>query len=185
MKLSPLSISQLTPAGIDVQGELKRKEIAAPGRVPPPLPHPTPLHRPGPSRHRHVHRLSAGSAPNIAKNNAYGSPQLKASPQSQVCSPTTAKSPVFGVQGGMNLSHPGFLAQQQPQQQQQQFRSSTYPSLSDAATRPGLQPIAPNLRNEPRPSHWPSPFQTHNEQLGKWIWSDDAQGNPVWLTPWI
>ena len=162
----------MTDVGIDVQGELKRKEIAPSSRAPPSLPQPTPIHRPTSSRYRHMHRLSTGSAPIMAKGAAYSSPHLKTSPKSQVSSPTSVKSPVFGVQGGINLPHPSFQAQGQPQQQQplqsQQLRSSTYPSISDAATRSGFQPIAPNLRNEARQNHWPSPFQTHNEQLGKY-----------------
>ena len=161
--------SALIRVGIDVQAELRRKEIAPSGRLSQPLPQPAPIHRPVSSRHRHVHRMSSGSASMLPKSATFGSPQVKSSPSSQVSSPTSGKSPGFGSQGGINLSHPGFQAQQPPQQQhslqQPQLRTSTYPGLTDAATRPGLQPIAPDLRDDSR-AHWPSPFRTHNEQLG-------------------
>jgi hypothetical protein len=128
------------------------------------LPHPAPIHRPTSSRHRHVSRLSSGSnAPIIQKANTLN--RGHSNPSSQVSSPTTAKSPEFGIQGGINLPHAGFQAQQQLQQLQQPVRNATFPGISQAATRPGLQPIAPNPGG--RPGHWPSPFQTHNEQLGK------------------
>lgn len=156
-----LPILVLTSVGIDVQTELKRKEISSADSVPESTPYPTLVHKPGPSRHRHIPRLSSGSISIVPGAAAYHSPQIKSSPSSQISSPASAKSPGFAGHSEMSLSHHDY------HNPQQQIRSSTYPSLSEAATQPGLQPIAPDFGNAHGQGHWPSPYQTHNEQLGK------------------
>lgn len=120
------------------------------------------------------------------------SPQLQPTVPSKTSSPVTSQSPCFAVQGGMISPHLGVPAQQQlqqpqPQQQQQQPpppRGSAYPPLRPIPgpglpmSNPNLQSTAPNLiggqrsdgRNGAlgtRSNPWPSPYQTHIEQLGK------------------
>ena len=164
--------------GIDVNAELKTKEIAAPGKIPSSLPQPSPIQRAVMNRHNHAHRASTGSAASLIQKSSTTSgsipnhsPQLQPTPSSQTSSPSTSRSPVFGVQGGMNPPNAGFQAQPQPQPQQ--LKGPPYPGISiPASTIAGLQPIAPTssasaLKHATRPSHWPSPFQTHIEQLGK------------------
>jgi hypothetical protein len=156
--------------GIDVQSELKKKEITIPGKVPPSLPQPTAVQRAAMNRHHHfnrsnsgptslLHKLGSGSLPNH-------SPQLRPSPHSQAGSPTTARSPPFGVQGGMNPPPPNFKNVPPP------IRPAPGASLPSPSSGPGLQSIAPSPTTQPgsagvaRPNHWPSPYPTHMEQLG-------------------
>ena len=156
----------LTLVGIDVQAELKRKEITPPAQGPS-IPQATPIQRP---QQRHIHHLSSSSIPVVQKGVAFGSPQIRSSPSSQMSSPISAKSPTFGMQGGMNLTQANFQVQhsQPAGSRQQQLRSQTFPSINGTANRPGLQAIAPNLGSDVAGhGQWPSPFQTHNEQLGK------------------
>ena len=134
-----------------MQAELRRKEIVSPGRIPPNLPQPAPISRSS-TRTRHVSRLSAGTGP-MTQKSLHSSGTLS-NPSSQVSSPI--KSPGFGaVPSGMNLS--GF--QSPGSTQSIQSRSG--------APRTILPPIAPSGTSLPGPGHWPSPFQTHNEQLGR------------------
>ena len=160
--------------GIDVQTELKKKEIFPSTRMPASLPQPTPVQRTSGPRHQHI-RMSSGSSSSILHKNSNlsnHSPQLQPTASSQ-SSPTSMISPMFGVQGGMNPPQAGFQAQARPQQHtlQHQPKSPSYPStVSVPTSQAGLQSIAPHpngLMGRQRPSHWPSPYQTHIEQLGK------------------
>ena len=174
--VNPINSQQAhSSIGIDVQTELKKKEIPTTTRMPASLSQPTPIQRASGARHQHIRMSSGGSSSMLRRNSNLPnhSPQLQPTPSSHGSSPTTMRSPIFGVQGGMNPPQAGFQAQPQPQQQQlqSQRKLSSYPSsVSVPASQSGLQSIAPNpnvMFGKQRPSHWPSPYQTHIEQLGK------------------
>lgn len=130
------------------------------------------------NRHSHAQRNSTGGAASLLQKSAANlpnhSPQLQPTPPSQTSSPSTSRSPVFGVQGGMNPPHAGFQAQPQPQPPQ--LKGPPYPGISIPNTTSSNSlngSLAPNPNTNghrnaaQRPAHWPSPYQTHIEQLGK------------------
>lgn len=138
----------LLEKGIDVQAELRRKEIPPPTRLPQNLPQPIPISRVT-ARGKHHSRLSAGSGSTMPKT--MQSPGGVSTQSSSMSSPV--KSPIFGGSGMMNMPT-GF---QSPQ--------STQSMQSRTGGRSSLKPIAPNPVPTIGPGHWPSPFQSHNEQL--------------------
>ena len=174
---TPQVTRSLTIKGIDVQAELKRKEIAVPGKLPASIPQPTPVQRAVMNR-RHVDRSGSGNSSSLLHKGAanilpQSSPQLQPTPHSQGSSPTASRSPQYGAQGGMNPPQPGFQAQPQPQQQHQllpQLKGANYQGIPVPASSSSPQSLAPRanaIRGTSRPSVWPSPYQTHIEQLGK------------------
>lgn len=124
------------------------------------------------------------------------SPQLQPTPSSQTSSPTASSiSPPYAISSGMTSPHgsmppqPPLQQQQQQQQQQRQPpplhppRSTSFPQLQ-IYPGPSMQPAKKNIQSmtsspvvgqagggrklwESRSGHWPSPYQTHIEQLGK------------------
>ena len=125
------------------------------------------------------------------------SPQLQPKSPSSASSPTASRSPKFALQGGMISPHSSLQAQQQLQQsqkqQQHQQHSPLPPQPHRGASYPQIRPypgIAIPTSNSntsdyapshlggqrgdgrssavtPRSNPWPSPYQTHIEQLGK------------------
>ena len=140
----------------------------------------------GPSpRHLHAQRSNSSTATSQ-------SPQLQPTPTSQTSSPVASKSPNFVMQGATLSPYPGLQAQQQLQQTMQTHpqpslppsRGNTYPPIRPypgpaiATSHPNLQPAPLNTSSgqnvdgrgnaiRPRSNPWPSPYQTHIEQLGK------------------
>lgn len=105
------------------------------------------------------------------------SPQLQATPRSQTLSPITAKSPTSLIQGGMT-SPSGDLPAQQSQAKNRNHAPRTHSGLANSTTAPPMQTMTPSSRDGSRSSdmcstggtqksYYPSPFQTHIEQLGK------------------
>ena len=185
---SPCSAYGLS--GIDVQAELKSKTEAShlpPNHAPPAAIHqPTPAQRAVINRHGQARR----SVSNIASKPAFAqpsptsaitkqSPRLQPTPPSQVMSPTATKSPVGLIQGGM--TSPGVDLQAQRQQQpprRAQHPPPQRPSISTSVTGLQVQHSVSTSRSGPasnemasstssQTSYYPSPFQTHYEQLGK------------------
>ena len=158
-----------------------------------PLSQPTPAQRVVMNRHHQIEQANSGSGPRLiqaqkSRSNTVSSqsPQLQPTPPSQTSSPTTAKSPTYAMQGGINPPHTALQAQQHFQQQQLQQplrpqpfpHSESYPSITIPATNTRVQNLQPGRPGGPgddgrnsasglRPSHWSSPYQTHMEQLGK------------------
>lgn len=119
------------------------------------------------------------------------SPQLQPTPPSQTSSPSTTKSPGFVAQGGMTPSASDLQAQQQPQPQlhhQHQHQQPRPQQPPKAPNRPRGQPhpgiripttdaigshLAPQTARSAgggsasTSTFYPSPFQSHIEQLGK------------------
>ncbi|MCJ1478329.1 hypothetical protein MMC13_007007 [Lambiella insularis] len=186
----------LLEKGIDVQAELKTKEEYTQAAMPPlSVSQPTPAQRAVLNRHHQVQRGNSGntSRPIQAQNPrsdtvSSQSPQLQPTPPSQTSSPSTSRSPIYAVQGGMTSPHAANQAQHQFQQQQQLQQplrpapfphSHTYPTI----TIPPTNNI--NIQNTPRSmtagvvdegrtsaggsrtNPWSSSYQTHMEQLGK------------------
>jgi len=119
------------------------------------------------------------------REGAYGvqSPQLQPTPSSHVSSPSTARSPGFGLSGAMSPTSTEFQTQQQQQQQhgrppllpqQRSFNQgpssmgmansdSMEPATSQSMMSGGTAPIASRMSS----AYYPSPFQKHYDQLGK------------------
>ena len=192
-----LSSSLMSRLGIDVQAELKTISEPTADRPGPSAPKPTTVQRALMHQHHNARRSASGPTPRLLQAQKSSpnagpsqSPQLQAAGPSKTSSPVASKSPSFAIQGGMILPHLGVPAQQQlqqPQPQQQQQappRGSTYPPLRPFPG-PGLPISNPNLQSatpsmiggqrsdgrsgaaETRSNPWPSPYQTHIEQLGK------------------
>ncbi|KAJ9285524.1 hypothetical protein DTO021C3_6916 [Paecilomyces variotii] len=119
----------LLEKGIDVQAELRLKS-AAPGMAPV-KPNTMVPKQPAPLDRTAIHRNSltrqkAGIVPKPDlpgmsqqhREGAYGvqSPQLQPTPSSHVSSPSTARSPGFGLSGAMSPTSTEFQTQQQQQQ---------------------------------------------------------------------
>ena len=107
------------------------------------------------------------------------SPQLQPTPPSQALSPTTSRSPAGLVQGGTTPAGVDLRAQQQQQPRPKSRIPPSYmPSaISTSMSGHNVQPILPASRSSTciemtsststHSSYYPSPFQTHIEQLGK------------------
>lgn len=138
--------------GVDVQEELNKKEISIPTKVPPSLPQPTPIQRAAMNR-RHQYSRSAS-----------GSISLVHSPSTQDSSPASAPSPNYGPH--MRTSSMGFKVPPPP------LRVNPNGNLSSPSTATPLSAIAPSPLSQPssagiaRSTHWPSPYETHMQQLG-------------------
>lgn len=116
---------------------------------------------------------SHSSASTIAKH----SPQLQTTPCSQTLSPTAAKSPTSLMPGGM--TSPGVdLPAKQPQAKNRNHAPRRHSGLVNSTVTPPMQTMTPSSRDGSRSSemcstggtqksYYPSPFQTHIEQLGK------------------
>ena len=154
-----------------------------------PLSQPSPQQRAVMNRHNQARRSTSGSGlkiqhPQSAQGNSIPnpSPQLQPNPSQQTHSPLMTKSPVSLVQGGM-ASPGGDLQAQQQQQQQPQLKPGSQSSrghlgLAIPTSAPNIHAMSPNPRGGGRgnemnratsnaSSYYPSPFQTHIEQLGK------------------
>lgn len=168
----------LMVAGIDVQAELKSKELPAPGN----LIHrqPKPIQRTAIHRQQQLQRSNSAStclipplrmpAPMIPNH----SPRSQPTPTSQTSSPTSAQSPGFAIQGGIHSPHTSFHAQHQ--RQRLSFPSKlripppdSHPSSAAAtpSTIGGTSHDGGRSGMERTSGHWPSPYQTHIEHLGK------------------
>ena len=152
---------------------------------------PTPAHQPSPiqrvviSRHTQGRRSASGivksghAQPSPTSSVPKQSPRSEPTPPSQVLSPTTSRSPVGFVQGGMTSSGVDLRAQQQPQPRPNHRiqPSQMPPNISTSMAGCNVQAILPAHRasaghelasaTKTQASFYPSPFQTHIEQLGK------------------
>ena len=176
--------------GIDVQAELKSKTDTShmPSNNPShPLSQPSPQQRAVMNRHNQARRSTSGSAlkiqhPQPAQGNSIPnqSPLLQPNPPQQTHSPLMTKSPVSLVQGGMTSPAGDLQAQQQPQPQLKPRSQSSrgHLGLAIPTSAPNMHAMSPNPRGGGRvnemnsatsnaSSYYPSPFQTHIEQLGK------------------
>ena len=180
--------------GIDVQAELKTKEESTQSTIPSlSAVLPTPAQRAVLNRHHQVQRGSSGNTPRLiqaqkSRSNTLSSqsPQLQPTPVSQTCSPTTSRSPIYVLHGGMTSPHATNQAQHQFQQQQLQQplrpasfpHAHTFPSITIPSSSPGVQNLHHGMASavaddgresasSSRPSQWSSSYQTHMEQLGK------------------
>ena len=176
--------------GIDVQAELKSKTDTShvPSSNPAhPLPLPSPQQRAVMNRHNQARRSISGSGlkiqhPQSAQGNPIPNqpPQLQPNPSQQTHSPLMTKSPVSLVQGGMTSPGGDLQAQQQPQPQLKPRSQSSrgHLGLAIPTSAPNMHAMSPNPRAGGRgnemnsatsnaSSYYPSPFQTHIEQLGK------------------
>lgn len=181
--------------GIDVQAELKTIAEPIGDRPGPSAPKPTTVQRAIMNQHHNAKRSASGPTPRLLQAQKSSpnagpsqSPQLQPATSSRISSPVASKSPSFAIQGAMISPHLGVPAQQQlqqpPQQQQAPPRGTTYPPLRPFPG-PGLPLSNPNLHSaspgmiggqrsdgrigaaRTRSNPWPSPYQTHMEQLGK------------------
>ena len=139
------------------------------------------------NRHNQARRSISGSGlkvlhPQSSQGNSMTSQpsQLQSNPSLQTHSPLMTKSPASLVQGG--IASPGGDLQAQ-QQTQPQLKPRNQPArgnlgLAIPTSAPNMQAMSPNERgggggNEMNSaasnpsSYYPSPFQTHIEQLGK------------------
>ena len=138
-------------------------------------------------------RLLAAQKPKvqIASMQSPHIPQMHPTPPSRTSSSETPRSPTFVFQGGMISTDTGVQAQQQPQPQhgfQQPLAPSKRDFQSPTHAYSGLTAAQPNsimqtatavtrLNRQDsdgktssfgsRSNPWPSPYQTHMEQLGK------------------
>ncbi|MCJ1226917.1 hypothetical protein MMC12_003572 [Toensbergia leucococca] len=181
----------LLEKGIDVQAELNSKTE---GRsLEPSKAHPSEVLQPSPvqraimNRHNRARRSASGtgsksSQGQVSKPNLLTSlsPQMLPLPSSQTSSPTATKSSGFSVQGGMISPRVGLQAQQQQQQHPPRRPRTTssrgHSSLSIPTSVSGLQVMTPSTTGGSTSgvidstagsmtSYYPSPFQTHIEQL--------------------
>jgi len=183
----------LLEKGIDVQAELalKGSPNLRPHRAPPVTGQASPmqkamLNRQQQARHRPAMAppiQTVNSSSHIAgQRNFADSPTVQPTPPSQHSSPSTTRSPGFGLQGGMTSPATEMTAQppqqqqqgrplshSQQQQQQQSFapqRRGPTRTVSNAGTSQGFLP-----RPQPNPTlqdnYYPSSFQKHYSQLGK------------------
>ncbi len=188
-----VSTTYLTDLGIDVQAELalKGSPNLRPHRAPPVTGQASPmqkamLNRQQQARHRPAMAppiQTVNSSSHIAgQRNFADSPTVQPTPPSQHSSPSTTRSPGFGLQGGMTSPATEMTAQppqqqqqgrplshSQQQQQQQSFapqRRGPTRTVSNAGTSQGFLP-----RPQPNPTlqdnYYPSSFQKHYSQLGK------------------
>lgn len=159
-----------------MQAELRLK-TGAPGSSAKANPGP-PKSAPGPAGPRPGQRHPASIASKSEafgmsqRDGAYGvpSPQFQATPSSHVSSPSHAKSPGFGFQGGMSPVGVESQGSGRPQllPQPRTFNNQTSPP---AISMPQTEPNDPKPRG-PRgqrvaAAYYPSPFQKHYDQLGK------------------
>lgn len=179
--------------GIDVQTELKSKSDGA--RIGPhylpsiqgvsqqfPLQRSV-LNRPSQSRRS---TIGSVSQPTVKTQSSSGtipkqSPQLQTTPRSQTLSPTSAKSPTsFHMQGLPNSPGRDMQTQKLPHQHHKHRSSTSRPHSGHAnsSSAPPMQALSPGSRDGSRSSemgtgggtqknYYPSPYQSHIEQLGK------------------
>lgn len=171
-----------------MQAELKSKSDhpqISPHGLPPVTHQPSPIQRAVMNRHTQARRSASGiikpnhAQPSPTSSITNHSPRLQPTPPSQALSPTTARSPVGLVQGGMISAGVDLRAQQQ-QQPRPKPRIPPHqmpPSISTSMSTSTSQAILPASRGtgstemasatSTQSSYYPSPFQTHIEQLGK------------------
>lgn len=137
------------------------------------------LNRPSQARRSTIGPISKTSMKSHSSSSTITkpSPQLQTTSRSQTLSPTAAKSPSSLLQGGM--TSPGVdLPAQQPQAKNRNHAPRTHSGLVNATAAPPMQTMTPSSRDGSRSSdmcstggvqktYYPSPFQTHIEQLGK------------------
>ena len=174
--------------GIDVQAELKSKSDrpqVSPHGLPPVTHQPSPIQRAVMNRHTQARRSASGIIkpnniqPSPTSSTSKQSPRLQPTPPAQALSPTSARSPVGLVQGGMISSGVDLRAQQQqqPRPKPRIPPQQMPPNISTSMSAPNTQPILPASRSSAgtdltsatssHSNYYPSPFQTHIEQLGK------------------
>lgn len=176
---------------IDVQAELNSKAEGSTIMSHPPQPlggaQPTPVQRALLNRQSQIRRSTSGSSsrairPQSSKASSVQSPRLQPTQPSQIVSPTTTKPSIGIAKGGM-ISYNVDIKAQQPQQPLPPLESRAYPQqqpsrLSIPTSRSSMQATTPSTADTSRSSEvgstagtqtsfYPSPFQTHIEQLGK------------------
>ncbi|KAJ5723396.1 hypothetical protein N7488_001431, partial [Penicillium malachiteum] len=176
----------LLEKGIDVQAELRLK-TGAPGVQPKTTPMP-PKPAPGPAGPRPTQRHPGLASKSDAfamsqREGAYAvpSPQFQATPTSHVSSPSHAKSPGFGFQGGMSPVGVDQQGTARPQllPQPRTFNNQTSPpAISMPQTDPNdSKPRLPRGQQQRvAAAYYPSPFQKHYDQLEQ---EYDAQADMV------
>ena len=183
-----ISVVRLWSLGIDVQAELKSKSDhphISPHSLPSATHQPSQIQRAVMNRHTQARRSASGiikpspAHPSPTSSGPKQSPRLQPTPPLQVLSPTTSRSPVGLVQGGMISSGVDLRAQQQQQPRPKPRIPPQHmpPSISTSIPLPNTQPILPASRGSggtemtsstsTHSNYYPSPFQTHIEQLGK------------------
>jgi hypothetical protein len=167
-----ISFRLLTFTGIDVQAELRLK-TGAPGSSAKPNPVPAKSGQmPRPSQRHPAGIASKPDAFAISqREGAYGvpSPQFQATPTSHVSSPSHAKSPGYGFQGGMSPVEVNAQGNGRPQllPQPRTFTSQTSPgAISMPQTDPAEKARGPRGARVAA-AYYPSPFQKHYDQLGE------------------
>lgn len=109
------------------------------------------------------------------------SPQLQITPRSQTLSPTSVKSPSsFHMQGVPNSPGRDMQTQKLPHQHHKHRSSTSRPQSVNAnsSSAPSMQTLSPSSRDGSRSNdmgsgggtqknYYPSPYQSHIEQLGK------------------
>lgn len=142
------------------------------------------LNRPNQSRRSTVGSMSqptiksqSSSSSTIPKQ----SPQVQTTPRSQTLSPTSAKSPTsFHMQGGPSSPGRDMQTQKLPPQHHKHRNSASTPHSvhANSSSAPSMQAMSPSSRDGSRSSemgsgggtqknYYPSPYQSHIEQLGK------------------
>lgn len=114
------------------------------------------------------------------REGAYGvpSPQFQATPTSHVSSPSHAKSPGYGFQGGMSPVEVNAQGAGRPQllPQPRTFTSQTSPgAISMPQTDPNEKSRGPRGARVAA-TYYPSPFQKHYDQLGEHLLCIDFLG---------
>ncbi|KAJ5130487.1 uncharacterized protein N7515_006526 [Penicillium bovifimosum] len=168
----------LLEKGIDVQAELRLK-TGAPGAPPKANPVP-PKAAPSAAGPRANQRHPAGIASKSEafgmsqREGAYGmpSPQFQATPTSHVSSPSHAKSPGFGFQGGMSpVGVDSQAGRPQLLPQPRTFNQTSPPAISMPQTEPSdpksqsRGAMGPRGARVAAAAYYPSPFQKHYDQL--------------------
>ncbi|KAJ5267009.1 hypothetical protein N7478_009817 [Penicillium angulare] len=176
----------LLEKGIDVQAELRLK-TGAPGAQPKANPMPA-KPAPGPGAPRPVQRHPGiASKPDAfalgQREGAYAvpSPQFQATPTSHVSSPSHAKSPGFGFQGGISPVGVDQQGTGRPQllPQPRAFNNQTSPpAISMPQTDPNdsKSRLPRGQQQRVAATYYPSPFQKHYDQLEQ---EYDAQADMV------
>ncbi|KAF7719727.1 BZIP transcription factor [Penicillium ucsense] len=171
----------LLEKGIDVQAELRLK-TGAPGSTAKPAPARTKSAMPRPTQRHPAAIASKPEAYAISqREGTYGvaSPQFQPTPTSHVSSPSHAKSPGYGFQGGgMSPVEVNGPPNGRPQllPQPRSFTSQTSPGgISMPQTDPNEKARGPRGARIAA-NYYPSPFQKHYDQLEQ---EYDAQADLV------
>lgn len=151
-----------------MQGELKKKEISIPTKVPPSLPQPSPIQRAAMNRRHQYSRSTSGSISLLQSSPSsicFSHTSSTQSPGNQTTSPTSTRSTTYA--NTMRPPSGGFKALPPP------LRVNPVPPMSSSSTMAPLQAVASSPLSQPSSAgvaastQWPSIFETHMQQLGK------------------